>query len=147
MLDGNHPAPKHLSKSRRTSLLKYPVLSSEWSYLFIFKLLEVHSPLASEPKTTRLVSSDVYPGISVESSLSRSLAEFSRDFAKTSELRSPAESPSVIFGAHAWQHSNNVSKLRLVHAPTQLPESRWLLQLTTSKTRYRTVHLRVEETW
>src|SRR5438128_2017860 len=43
-LDGNHFLPTHLSKIQRTSL-KYPVLSCEWSYLWIYKKDVVKSVL------------------------------------------------------------------------------------------------------
>src|SRR5271166_4715951 len=68
-------------------------------YIQSVSLAEVHSPLASEPNTTRLVSSDVYLPISAESSSSSS-SRFSAAATREARRRTePRKFVEVLFGA------------------------------------------------
>src|ERR1700734_833444 len=107
---------------------------SKWSelappsikYVQSRSLPEVHSPLAREPNTTRLVSSEVYPGIFFESSWSSSSRVFraaSRQVRNRPELGSPAEVAALDSVPGIEHHSNNLCALRFDVDQVRHPDS------------------------
>src|SRR5580704_7185896 len=114
---------------------------SKWSelappsikYVQSRSLPEVHSPLAREPNTTRLVSSEVYPGILLESSLSSSsrvLRAASRQVRSRPELGCSAEVAAVDSMPGIEDHSSNLCALRFDVDQVRHPDSPiWTLNL------------------